>query len=949
LTFLFKKPIQIQPMKKIFTLFALLFSFSLFTFGGSNAPRSFRLAANLSDSDYVHGKVIFKIKPEYRSACDTRAVNIGSLQNTFASLQVSTVQKKFPLHQPPAQLRNERGQQLTDLSLIYELHYDASVTIEKAITLLLQDDAIEYAEPDYVQRLCYVPNDTLLVNQYQLINIHAFQGWDISKGDTNIVVGITDTGTDMDHPDLVNQIKYNYNDTIDGLDNDGDGYVDNFRGWDLGDSDNFPNIDAIIHGSFTSGCSSAQADNITGIAGSGFNCKYLPVKISSGSYLTKAYEGIVYAADHGCQVINCSWGSTGAGQYGQDIINYATINKNRLIVAAAGNNNNDDPFYPASYKYVLNVAASNANDEKWSGSSFGCTIDVSAPGQQVYSTISNDAYAPSSGTSFASPIVAGLAGIVMSHLNTLTPLQVAEQLRVTCDDIDTVALNAPYMHELGKGRVNLYRALTETGAQSVRMTDIAITDNNDNAFAANDTLRITGKITNWLNPVTNLTLTLTASSPDVTILNGTVTIPAMNTFDSTDNDSNPFTVVISPTIPRNAKVMFLITYSADGGYSDFQCFNQVLNVDYINVKINDIYTSITSRGRIGYNAPNQSQGIGVTYNEGPTTLYEASLLIGDTTTRVSDEMIDSPVSVNDTNFVAVDYVRQVIPSVISDFDLYSTFNDDGAGVNKLSVTVTQNTYAWSTPADAKYIMIVYGFKNEGTNPITNFYSGIYADWDIGAVTDNRAAQDAALKIGYAWENITNGTYVGVKVLGSAPFNCYAFDNDGSNGSYSIYDGFTKAEKYTSMSTSRASAGQGDVSVMVGSGPYTIAAGDSIRVGFAIIAADSLPMMQDAALAADDKFNHLSVQENTPVNFALNVFPNPSNGNAMVSFMLTKKEYVKIEVIDVAGRVVRTLVDWKMLPGNHLINIDGKSLSAGSYFVRLTTDENKELKKLVITK
>src|SRR5205085_4538773 len=101
-----------------------------------------------------------------------------------------------------------------------------------------------------------------------------------------------------------------------------------------------------------------------------------------------------------------------------------------------------------------------------------------------------------------------------------------------------------------------------------------ITDNNDNAFVANDTLRITGKITNWLNPVSNLTLTLTASSPDVTVLNGTVNVASMATFDSTENNSNPFTVVISPTIARNTKVMFLITYNSTEGYTNYQCFDE---------------------------------------------------------------------------------------------------------------------------------------------------------------------------------------------------------------------------------------------------------------------------------------------------------------------------------------------------------------------------------------
>jgi serine protease len=937
-------------MKKTITFLLIIVFAATQLFAGSPVERSFHLAKNISENDYVHGKIIFRIKQDYRMACSRSAVSMQTLNEKLSLLQAEQIEKKFPNHQPPAVVRNSRGQQLTDLSLIYELKYNSEMSIEKAINILLQDESIEYAEPDYVVRLCYLPNDTLIPSEYQLTNIRAFTGWDVSKGDTNIVIGITDTGTDLDHPDLVNQIKYNYADPVNGVDDDLDGYMDNFQGWDVADNDNNPNIDAIVHGSFVTGCSSAQTDNVTGIAGSGFNCKYLPVKISSGSYLTAAYSGIVYAADHGCQIINCSWGSTGGGQYGQDIINYATINQNRLVVAAAGNNNNDDAFYPASYNYVLNVTGTNPNDEKWSGSSFGCTVDVSAPGELVYSTISNDTYAPSSGTSFSSPIVAGLAGIVLSHLNTLTPLQVAEQLRVTCDDIDTVAFNAPYMHELGKGRVNLYRALTETTAQSVRMTDITVTDNNDNAFAAYDTLRITGKITNWLNPVSNLTLTLSTNSADVTVLNGTVNVASMATFDSTDNNSNPFTVVIDPTIPRNAKVMFTITYSATGGYSDFQCFNEVLNVDYINVRVNDVATSITSRGRIGYNAPNQAQGIGFTYNEGPTLLFESSLLIGDTSTRVSDQMFGAPVTVNDTDFVAIDYVREIVPSVVSDFDLYSTFNDDGTSANSLNVTVTQNTYAWSSPADAKYIMIYYTYKNDGVSTLNDFYGGIYADWDIGAVTNNRAAQNGSLKLGYAWENIANGKYAGVKVLGAAPFNCYAIDNGGANGSLNIYDGFTKAEKYMSMSTPRLTAGQGDVSLMVASGPYTINAGDSIRVGFALLAADSLAMLQDAAIAADNMFNLVtSIKENIPSSVSIQVYPNPFKDNASVNFFLAQPEDVKINLADITGRNVFTLLDGKLSGGEHQVNISGKNLESGIYLVKMKAGSIEETRKLILVK
>ena len=168
------------------------------------------------------------------------------------------------------------------------------------------------------------------------------------------MIGIIDTGTDPDHPDLAANLKHNYADPINGLDDDGDGYVDNFNGWDLGESDNDATVNANTHGSHVSGCAAAVTDNGVGVASPGFNCKFLPVKISNaGGTLTMGYEGIVYAADHGCNVINCSWGGGGGGALGQNAIDYATINKDALVVCAAGNNSSNQTFYPAAYNYVF--------------------------------------------------------------------------------------------------------------------------------------------------------------------------------------------------------------------------------------------------------------------------------------------------------------------------------------------------------------------------------------------------------------------------------------------------------------------------------------------------------------------------------------------------------------------------------------------------------------------
>ena len=208
---------------------------------------------------------------------------------------------------------------------------------------------VEYAEPRYIPELLYEPNDPSTGSQYYLGKIQAYDAWDIAQGDTNTVIAIVDTGMDMDHGDLIYNIAYNTDDPLDGTDNDNDGFVDNFRGWDMGDNDNFPQNEMNEHGTLCAGLASADTDNGIGIAGPGFKCRLLPVKIQdSDSLLTRSYEGIVYAAEQGAQIISCSWGDTHYARFEQDMVSYAAINKDALVVAACGNDNNIRNFYPAS-------------------------------------------------------------------------------------------------------------------------------------------------------------------------------------------------------------------------------------------------------------------------------------------------------------------------------------------------------------------------------------------------------------------------------------------------------------------------------------------------------------------------------------------------------------------------------------------------------------------------
>ncbi|MBL0341989.1 MAG: S8 family serine peptidase [Bacteroidetes bacterium] len=934
-------------MKKSLLLFILI---SLSYCSVTNAQfLNNRVPIQVSEGLFFPGKILIKVKPQFRAACRNTKVDLAILNESLSKIATSNIKKKFHNHQQPTLDRNEQGYKMIDLSTIYEVEFNPDFSTEKAINILMASGNLEYAEPVYQMQLLFNPNDPDTASQYYLGLIKAFEAWDISQGDSNFVVGVTDTGTDLDHPDLANGIAYNYADPINGVDDDFDGYVDNFMGWDVGQNDNDPSVD-VIHGSFVSGLAGAVTDNGLGIAAAGFKTRYLPVKISNNGVLTAAYDGIVYAADHGCQIINCSWGGFGGGQFGQDIVDYATFNKNALVVGASGNSNNEAPFFPASYKNVLSVTATNATDTKWVNSSYGAFVDISAPGEAIYSTTFDNAYLVSSGTSFAAPVVAAAAALIKTQFAFYTPLQIAEQLRATADDIYAVPGNANYVNKLGKGRLNMFRALTES-PKSVRMEDYIITDNNDDAFAGNDTLDITTYLKNYLAPLNNLNVTLTSDNPDINIINGSITPGFMNTLASYNNSTSPFKAVIGTNIPFNTKVTFTLTFT-DGTYTDWQIFDLVVNVDYINVQVNDVGTSITSKGRIGYNI-SQAQGIGFTYNDGPSFWYEGGLLVGTDTNKVSNHIFGAPVSTMADDFFSMINVRKIIPTVYSDFDLDSKFNDDGAGGNKLDIDVHQRTFAWSSPADAKYIVVEYNITNTGAALLTDLFAGIYSDWDIGNVVDNRAEYDAGLKMGYAFNtSSTPVIYAAIKQLSPGNNNYFALDNDGAGSSLNIYDGFTKPEKYQALSASRIASGQSgagnDISMLLSSGPHSIPAGDSIKVAFAILAGDDLNSILASAAAADIKYATLNsiIQLPAFVTALSQNFPNPFANSTTINYSVGGKEKVVIEVYDVLGNIVRTLVDQTLQSGSYSVNFSASGLADGVYYCRMISGDINQVVRMI---
>jgi subtilisin family serine protease/PKD repeat protein len=344
------------------------------------------------------------------------------------------------------------------LNRTYQIRLADIYEVDKVVNKISRHKSIEYAELKELHYTTVTPNDPgyTQTNQWGLFQIQAEAAWDISTGDAGVVVAVTDNAINVDHPDLVNKMVAGR----DVVDNDNDPRP-------CGGNDGF-------HGSHVSGTVGAETDNNTGVASISWNVSVMPVKIGrcSDGALTGGYDGIVWAANNGADVINMSWGGPGSGTYGQNVINDAW-NLGSILVAAAGNDGVSTQFYPAAYNNVVSVASTAQNDQKSGFSQYGTWIDISAPGSNILSTNESTGYANSSGTSMASPLVSGLVGLIKSHASSASNTDIINCLYSGADNID--AQNGGYIGQLGAGRINAYNSLVCASAFSSQF-DAAIVE-----------------------------------------------------------------------------------------------------------------------------------------------------------------------------------------------------------------------------------------------------------------------------------------------------------------------------------------------------------------------------------------------------------------------------------------------------------------------------------------
>ncbi|HEU4725781.1 MAG TPA: S8 family peptidase [Candidatus Eisenbacteria bacterium] len=364
-----------------------------------------------------------------------------------------------------------------------------------AAAALRTTGAVRAASPNYrFGLLATYPNDLYLPYQWYIddggfADVRLPQAWDIEKGDTSTVIAIMDTGVDVGHPDLASQIWRNAGEIAgNGLDDDGNGLIDDVTGWDFGTDDKDPSpeytadasgLDVGFHGTFCAGVAAAATNNDDGIAGAGWRCRIMPLKVShpdSGLYSAAIAGAFVYAVDEGASVISMSFGGRGdpgVPEFFQALVDMATY-ANVLCVAAAGNDGVDTLVYPAACENVIAVGATDIDNARASFSNWGPWVDVAAPGSVIWSTICRNyeftpldqlfyllffawdgvnPYMYGDGTSFACPLTAGVCGLIRSKYPSWPPQMVARHLVATGDAV-------AFDHPLGV-KVNAYRAVSE--------------------------------------------------------------------------------------------------------------------------------------------------------------------------------------------------------------------------------------------------------------------------------------------------------------------------------------------------------------------------------------------------------------------------------------------------------------------------------------------------------
>ena len=614
-------------------------------------------------------------------------------------------------------------------------------------TRLMKDPRIEFAEPWYEGELHAAPNDPLVGDQDALNTMRMAQAWDIEQGNDGIVIAISDNGVDQTHEDLKGSLWVNTAEVPNNnIDDDGNGFIDDYNGYNFAWEDdgtapgNTSNNRNDGHGTKVAGIAGATTNNGIGIAGVAWGCKIFPIKTARVDFggIIYGYQSLIYAAQMGFDVVNTSWGIVKPfSPVDQDVVDYCLAN-GTLIVASAGNHGDGVGGlgwqllnFPSAYDGVMGVGETTASDRVVQSSGLGQNATVMAPGNRAMTTVSGGGYSSSgvTGTSFASPMAAGVAALAMAHYPGLSPRQITALIRREADNIDNG--NPAYATVL-PGRVNAERALGTVpfSAPGLRISNVThrFPDGRmATRYGQGDTLDITYELTNDLGLANEVAGDLSVAKDNnwsITILTASHSIGAIPTGGKAE--IGPYRVVINGDNVRPC--IFDLRVVDDQGYEDRLMDYLMASSAMMTFENEAIIYSVGADGTFGYNNSLLSrQGVGFAWKEGFNLISPSGFLFSEGASRalkaynnltnVSDFAVEKP-------FAEPERERSVM-------------TDEGSG-KEIGVRVAQRVSFPSLSSTTTVIEVT--IENRGDSPLSDVSGGYFFDWDIGYAGQNNSTR-----------------------------------------------------------------------------------------------------------------------------------------------------------------------------------------------------------------
>lgn len=810
------------------------------------------------------------------------------------------------------------------------------------------------------RQILEVPNDPLYPQQWFYPVMHAPAAWDVAKG-SGVVVAIVDIGTDWQHPDLMDNIWHNPGEIPDnGIDDDGNGYVDDYIGWDFYGNDNnpAPANSQDSHGTHTAGLVAAVMNNNRGVVGMAPSSKIMAVRAGSAGIINYGTEGVIYAVNNGANIISLSWGGSGYNSFEGDVYTDAEA-QGSLVVAAAGNETSSSPHYPAGYAGVLSVGATDPTDHKADFSNYGSWVRVSAPGTAILS-LGVQSYVTYEGTSMSTPIVAGVAALVKSSHTDWTNDQVMSQVIYTADPIDS--LNPAFAGLMGSGRVNAYRAVTETAPGiDISALDVVEQQGNMNGrLESGETGALILSLINHGASTSNVHVTLSSNNANLQVQQANWTIPQMAAGQTLTNAADPFTVHVSASAGPNVFAGLIFAVSAENFYHANLTYNIWINPTFADHDTGNVRFTLTDFGAFGYRnyvAPtNPPPGSGFRFPKtGSSALYHGSLIAGVSTTKVSD------CAYGEFGHPRYDWVKIpggdliIRPDTVADQVGNAIYQDTGSPpAGQCSLRVTQKSYAWTAPPNDEYVIVAFTLINVSSSLKNDLYVGLYMDWDVAVAEINKVGWDPANQLGYQWNSAVqplNPRYYGISLLTGTAASYRAIDLANDLVNYTMSD----SQKYVFMSSGMvktAGPTPSDYAMLMSAGPYSLPPGDSVQVAFAVLGGADLNHLKSNAQAAHAQWATVTtggklVEPAPQADFRITgTYPQPANGEMAINFTLPGSGKVSFELVDVLGRIVPLWEGNCPQAGPYHITLPRRELASGVYLLRGTSPFGKTSTKIV---